>query len=347
MAAPPLAWVQGPSGLAAPSLEVDRYLLAGISPFAAAPVINLSMGHPPIGVLTVIVDAGWPAHEWFAPWDYGRPAAAFLLPRNLPGLQAPTYGSAPQIDLGSESVATYAARSAVSPALELPGPRGPVSRPADVPARPALLTALAETDVALERSSADAHRPGTAAEKDPGRPAAPSLGHVLAAPLTAPADPVNSALPGAATKDADGAGAAALLPAGSASVEVRGKVALPATGGGASPTGEDSEAVPPQPAGGPDLLYLPSKAAALLEGGLPFDLPALTQGVDTFFARLGALGERKDGVPAYARFVPWLVALSAAAFEFARHWRRESSGRPAWGDEPPSGPTPFLPEEER
>jgi len=340
LAAPPLAWVQGPSGLAAPSLEMDRFLLAGASPFAAAPVISLPMDHPPIGVLTVIVDAGWPAHEWFAPWDYGRPAAAFLFRRDLPGLEGPTSASGPEIDSGSQSVATYVARNAIAPANELAGPRSPVSRPADVPA---LLAALAETEVALERSSADARRPGAAAGKDPGRPVAPSPGHLLAAL----ADPVNSALPGAATKDADGAGAAALLPAGSASVEVRGKVALPATGGGAAPTGEDPEAVPPQPVGGLDLLYLPSKAAALLEGGLPFDLPALTQGVDAFFARLGALGERKDGVPAYARLVPWLVALSAAAFEVARHWRRESSGRPAWGDEPPSGPTPFLPEEER
>jgi hypothetical protein len=347
LAAPPLAWVQGSTEPAAPTVEMDRFLLAGASPFAAAPVISLSMDRPPIGVLTVVLAGGWPAHDWFAPWGDGRPAAAFLLRKDLPGLEEPASGSGPQLGSGNEFVATYVTRNVVTPANELAGPRGPVSRPADVPARPALLAALAETEVALERSSADAHRLGAAAGKDPGRPAVPSLGHILAGPLAALADPVNSALPGAATKDADGGGGAALLPAGSASVEVRGKVALPATGGGAAPTGEDPEAVPPQPAGGLDLLYLPSKAAALLEGGLPFDLPALTQGVDAFFARLAALGERKDGVPAYARFVPWLVALSAAAFEFARHWRRESSGRPAWGDEPPSGPTPFLPEEER
>jgi hypothetical protein len=133
-------------------------------------------------------------------------------------------------------------------------------------------------------------------------------------------------------------------------VTVRGKVALPATGGAdgsAVPAGEGPEALVPQPGDGLDLASLPSRAAFLLESGLPFDVPALAHGVDAFFVRLGALGQGRDGVQGYARFVPWLVVLSAAALEFARRWQAQPSALPALEQDSFPGRAGFLPEEDQ
>jgi len=82
----------------------------------------------------------------------------------------------------------------------------------------------------------------------------------------------------------------------------------------------------------PQVLSLAPKAAALLEGGLPFDLPALKQGVDDFFARLADHGPPADGLRRWVRLGPWLIVVAAGAFEIARRWERKASRLTVPGD---------------
>jgi hypothetical protein len=100
------------------------------------------------------------------------------------------------------------------------------------------------------------------------------------------------------------------------------------------------------PSTGTEAALEPARTAALLEGGLPLDLPALKQEVDAFFARLSALGEGGDGLHAGARLGPWLIVMTAGAVEAARRWNRRPSRRPIPGDELIVGPATLLTEDE-
>jgi hypothetical protein len=166
------------------------------------------------------------------------------------------------------------------------------------------------------------------------------------------------------------AGAGAAVAAGAAApsqaVEARGEAAVLLRGDrGEMPPGEPTEASADPPAaaevprrieptgpaavpppGSTEAASVPARAAALLEVGLPLDLPALTQEVDAFFARLGALGEGGEGWHCGARLGPWLIVMTAAAFEAARRWNRRPSRRPAPADEVIVGPAAFLTEED-
>jgi hypothetical protein len=114
------------------------------------------------------------------------------------------------------------------------------------------------------------------------------------------------------------------------------------------PSGNEPAELPaPQASSALDLLNVPVQAAALIEGGLPFDVPVLTRDVNAFFARLGALGEGTDGWQAGARFVPWLVLASGVAFELGRRWERRSARARAPADEVLLGTGAFLPEQDR
>jgi hypothetical protein len=106
------------------------------------------------------------------------------------------------------------------------------------------------------------------------------------------------------------------------------------------------EVLPAPSAAGPEIVSLAVKAGALLEAGLPLDLPVLKQEVDAFFARLGELGEGGDGLRAGVRLAPWLVLLAAGAFELARRWEKRSSRRGRPGDEVVLGPAALLTGEE-
>ncbi len=117
-------------------------------------------------------------------------------------------------------------------------------------------------------------------------------------------------------------------------------------GGGPGAGGEFAEPARLTPAEDPAGVSWPARTAAVLEGGLPFDLPLLKNEVDAFFARWAGLTEAGDGWPACTRFGPWLVVLTAGAFELARRWERKSSRRGVPGDEAVLGPAAFLTEEE-
>jgi hypothetical protein len=306
--------------------------------------VSLLVDRPSFPPVSVVLGVQWPAHEWYGGWDGDRSVHLWMLVERLPaaGTPAPEYG--PQLNLGNESASPVSASNVVLPFLEAGSTRGPVSAASASPAaelagRSALLAALAGTEAAIEKLSADARRPGAAAVKDLGRALASAPARLAPGPGAALVDPVNSAAPGGAAKEGN-TGEAALPPGGAAPAGAPGKVVLPAGGDSAAPAAQTLEAAPAQAAGGLDLVNLPSRAAALLEGGLPFDLPALTQGVDAFFARLGSPGEARDRFPAYARVLPWLAVLSAAAFELTRRRQQQPA---AAGDEVLVGPAAFLP----
>ncbi len=100
---------------------------------------------------------------------------------------------------------------------------------------------------------------------------------------------------------------------------------------------------PPESTGDPSLA---ARAAALLEGSLPLDLPALKHEVDEFFARLADLGDGGDGWRGCARFGPWVIVMTAGVIEAARGWKRRSGRRASPGDEVIVGPAALLTEDE-
>jgi hypothetical protein len=306
---------------------------SGVSLFAARPVLP---------TMSVVLGVQWPAHEWYSRWADDQSVHVWLLAERLPQAAAPAPAYGPQLNLGYQASPHLTASTVVLPALEVGSPRGPAPAnvAAEVPGRPAFLAALVGAEAAVERLSADARRQFAAVMKEAGRALVSAPGRLAPAPGGALADPATSAAPGGAGKDGD-TDAGALPPGGATLPGVAGTVVLPPPSRyGTAPATEALEAAPAQLLAGLDLVHLPSRAAALLEGGLPFDLPALTQGVDAFFARLASAGEARDRIPAYARVLPWLAVLSAAAFEFARRRDRQTA---AAGDEVLVGPAAFLP----
>jgi hypothetical protein len=166
--------------------------------------------------------------------------------------------------------------------------------------------------------------------------------------LTGMTDPTPAALFGAPSADSDGPGGRLFVAHAAIPVAVQGRVVVPAVASsgdaGAADSGADAGTTPSPAA---EAVKVAVQPGALLEGGLPFDLPVLRQEVDAFFARLGALEETGAGLATWARFVPWLVVLSAAAaVEFVRRREKEGSPRPLSPDHVLLGAT-FLPERER
>jgi hypothetical protein len=337
-----------PLAVAGPNADVDRLSILAGGLLVPASDQALPAYHPTFPTVSLVLGIPWSGHEWYGGWDDYRPIHLLMLTDRLPGADTPAPASGPQLNFGYESSAPAGVSPIVLPMIEVgslrgaaPGSTGPAG---EVSERLAHLAALAGTEAAAERLSADASRQGPAAVKDPVRPVVSTPARLSAAPGVGLLDPASSAVSGGAAQTGD-SGAVALPPVGAAPAGAQEKLILPAGDGGAAPAAEALDAAPAQPAGGLDLTNLPSRAAALLEGGLPFDLPALTQGVDAFFARLGSPGPARDHIPAYARVVPWLAVLSAAALEFAR--RRQQLA--AAGDEVLVGPAVFLPhrDEER
>ncbi|HKI30587.1 MAG TPA: hypothetical protein VKA46_01750 [Gemmataceae bacterium] len=204
--------------------------------------------------------------------------------------------------------------------------------------------AVAESVLA---SPADARCPGPS--DDLARALPSSAANQQAAPA-ALADPLKPPSLLAAARAAEGIGGLTLLPPGTARGDVPGEAALPpATDppGESKPLGgEAHEVLPAHSAGGAEAVPFSAKAAALLDGALPFDLAALRQGVDGFFVRLGGLSEETEGVPEWLRFGPWLLLASGAGAELARRWQTKSSRRTVPGDDLP-GLAPFFPGAER
>jgi hypothetical protein len=173
------------------------------------------------------------------------------------------------------------------------------------------------------------------AADQPGR-AAPA-GQLTAPVASSPDLPRPSTTP-APWRDGEGAAPARGAPAG----DVPAEPTPAAPGDGAAGVGVPELALPGS-ALGQAAVGLSGAAAALLEGGLPFDLPALRQEVDEFFARLGDLAGAGQSSWACARLGPWLVIVSAAAIELARRWEKKSSRRAAPGGGPVFGPAvPFT-----
>jgi hypothetical protein len=198
------------------------------------------------------------------------------------------------------------------------------------------------------------------AAREGGRVVLPAAPVFSTAPLTAFAVLPGSAL-GAAMTETVHLGGVVFFPRSAISVDGSGQgtASPPADGpaGNATPGEERTGEPVPQPPAGLNLLPLPGQAAALLEGGLPVDLPVLSQDVQEFIHRVGTLGMAGGGAPASARFGPWVLLLSGVAFEFARRWKRsrrlryglvsQTNPDSAATDELILGPTAFLPDDER
>jgi hypothetical protein len=161
---------------------------------------------------------------------------------------------------------------------------------------------------------------------------------------------LNPALAAAAANDRDGPGTAGFVPRGATAADARARsvLLLHAAGTPIERTALDQEAPAAPVLAAPQevaALDLPSQAAAVLESGLSVDVAALGRDVDEFFTRLAVLGGARGAVQGGVRFLPWVVVLAGAAFEFARRWERKAARRPA-ADERLPGPVVFLPEEE-
>jgi hypothetical protein len=76
---------------------------------------------------------------------------------------------------------------------------------------------------------------------------------------------------------------------------------------------------------GQDLLDLPGQIVAPLQAALPTDLSILENAADAFFVHLEKLGEPTDGWRVPTRFIPWAVAMAAAAVECARRWEKKAA----------------------
>jgi hypothetical protein len=157
------------------------------------------------------------------------------------------------------------------------------------------------------------------------------------APVVPSPDLSRPSAPPAPWRDAEAAARAWGAPAGD--VLAAPMPAAGAPGGSAAGVGVPELALP-RLALDQAAVGLSGAAAALLEGGLPFDLPALRQEVDEFFARLADLADAGQGSWACARLGPWLVVVSAAVVELARRWEKKASRRAAPGGEPAFGPRP-------
>ncbi len=237
------------------------------------------------------------------------------------------------------------------PAVNAPGPPGNLPSPsarlaADLAPSP---LALGTGVVIVGASLADARRPVTVVVREPGRTASSlpiSLQRIMA---SAPAALALAPVAGAAG-DGDSAGAPTFVQRGAAPAAAPGTSVLLLHAAG-SPAGRAAPE-PDRPAASVSpapttvtAIDLPAQAAAILEGGLPLDVAALGRDADDFFARLAVLGDARAAMQGGMRFLPWVVLLAGAAFEFARRWEKRSSRRPA-ADELPHGPVAFLPEED-
>jgi len=175
-----------------------------------------------------------------------------------------------------------------------------------------------------------------------GRTAPPSAGH----PENAPAD---AAVPKAALlagKGVEGSRGQAASARGEAGDErPRAAVAL-APAESPPPRLVPTQAGAGLPAEDPAPIGLSARVGALLEGGLPLDLPLLKRNVDEFFVRLAEIAEGGDDMQACARLGPWLIVLTAATLAAARRWDQRSARRAAPGDEVVLGPAALLTEEE-
>jgi hypothetical protein len=76
---------------------------------------------------------------------------------------------------------------------------------------------------------------------------------------------------------------------------------------------------------GQDLLDLPGQIVAPLQAALPTDLSVLENAADAFFVHLDKLSEPNDGWRVPTRFIPWAVAMAAAAVECARRWEKKAA----------------------
>jgi hypothetical protein len=188
-----------------------------------------------------------------------------------------------------------------------------------------------------------------AAVKEPGRLGASSTVVIQSTSALAFAEPPGAPPPGAPAADSNSAGGATFVRHAVVPFGVHDRVVLMPVAdgsGGAGSTVEGSELPTSTLPTTVEVLKVANQPGVLLEGGLPFDLPVLRQDVDAFLNRLGALGETGNGVPAWKRFGPWLVLLSAAAIEFARRWEKKNAARPLPADDLLLGAA-FLPESKR
>jgi hypothetical protein len=255
---------------------------------------------------------------------------------------------------GAAAAPLSSAAAGPGPAIETLFADGPGSAlahedlAAERPARPeraAVRAALEAAVLARPEGGVDA-----LPAKDGGRAAGAPLAPLAAVAGVGLVDPLTLPAPGAPARDAERLPWAAFFLPGLVAPVAGVTVVLPGAAAGPRDTdlavGEPSELPTVASLNGTEILGLPSKAVTVLEGGLPLDLPTLKQDVDAFFARLEGLGEVGEGVPSAVRFVPWLVLLSAAAFELARRRDKRSARPPGSGDEIFLGLT-LLPEDER
>ena len=359
--APGGAWaVNGVGAVAVPTGELFEPGFAGpaAGAFTSGPV-----GLPPaqvvsISTFVVVLSGPWPGQPWVEVWADARPVLPWGTERSFLDLAEPATGDQVPTDPTPAAAATPAPSPVSPPAAEvrtaasavLPGPAAPVPAGPVLPAATALPAALAAAEVPGETASAEVRGPRAVAAREPGPTAAALPAPLVAAQGIAFAPAAGSLLWGAA-KAADIPAVAALLPGATVAVSGRGRATLPGAPGSwaghGSPAGPAAVVPAPYVVNRLDVPELPAAAAGLLEQGLPLKLQFLRDDVEAFLSRLVAPAGPEVGWHGYARLVPWAVLLSAAAFEFARHWWKQSAGGPAARDEAVLGPLAYLPEEER